>query len=332
MIAQLVFTFASKFDNGIGLQMVENVPFCLELARIVMSEQTDEIGTTSTLFFLFGFSSVLVGLVFYLLGRLEMGRIVFFFPSHVLIGCIGGIGVFITITAIEVSTNTTFSFSSQGFQDCIVSPFNLLLPVLAFEIALRLMVHATKGRYSLLSPVFYCFITPVFYFFINAFGVEMDAAEDAGYFFPPIKSTGYALSWSLLDMFTEIHIWKISWRAVIKATPTMISLTVFSLIHVPINIPAFAISTNTEPDMNTEMIAHGFSNFISGMFGGLQNYFAYSNSVIYSKSNGRGKFSSLAIVALTGFIFIYGVRVCAEMYGRDNSFACRYRSLLGRSR
>ncbi|KAL7491920.1 hypothetical protein ACHAWT_001175 [Skeletonema menzelii] len=310
MIAQLVFTFASKFDNGIGLQMVENVPFCLELARIVMSEQSDESGTTSTLFFLFGFSSVLVGLVFYLLGRLEMGRIVYFFPSHVLVGCIGGIGVFIAITAIEVSTNTTFSFTPQGLNDSIVSPFNLLLPVFAFEIALRLIVHATKGQYSLLPPVFYCLITPVFYLSLYAFGVGIDVAEDAGYFFPPIKSTGSAMSWSLLDIFTEIHISKISWKAVIKAIPTMISLTAFSLIHVPINIPAFAISTNTEPDMNAEMIAHGFSNFISGMVGGLQNYMTYSNSVIYSKSNGRGKCSSLAIVALTGFIFIYGPLLC----------------------
>ncbi len=33
---------------------------------------------------------------------------------------------------------------------------------------------------------------------------------------------------------------------------------------------------------------------------------AYSNSVIYSKSNGKGKASSLAIVATTIFIFLYG--------------------------
>jgi len=312
MIAQLVFTFASKFDNGVGLQMVENVPFCLELARIVMNEQSDENDTTSTLFFLFGVSSVLVGLVFYSLGRLEMGRIVYFFPSHVLVGCIGGIGMFITATAIEVSTNTTFSFTIHGLKDSVVSHFNLLLPVLAFEIALRLCMYATKGQYSLLPPVFYCLITPVFYFILYVFGVDIVVAEDAGYFFPPIRSTGSVFSWSLFDIFTEINFLKISWKAVFKAIPTMISLAAFSICHVPINIPAFAISTNTEPDMNVELMAHGYSNFISGMFGGgLQNYMTYSNSVIYSKSNGRGKCSSLAIVALTGLIFIYGPTVAS---------------------
>ena len=94
-MAQLVFGFRSAFNNGIGLQMVENVPFCLELANIVINQQGYGIDSLSTLFFLFGFSSLLVGLVFYLLGHFKLGRVVYFFPSHVLVGCIGGIGLFI---------------------------------------------------------------------------------------------------------------------------------------------------------------------------------------------------------------------------------------------
>ena len=94
IVAQFIFTYKSKFTNGIGLQMVENVPFCLELARIVMDETKSDDDVVSTLFFLFALSSVIVGLVFYLLGRFELGRVVYFFPSHVLVGCIGGIGLY----------------------------------------------------------------------------------------------------------------------------------------------------------------------------------------------------------------------------------------------
>ena len=100
-MAQLTFTYASKFKDGVGLQMVENVPFCLELARIVMGEVGCGKEGSSTLFFLFGGCSVLVGGVFYGLGRLALGRVVYFFPSHVLVGCIGGIGAFI-ITTCEI--------------------------------------------------------------------------------------------------------------------------------------------------------------------------------------------------------------------------------------
>lgn len=80
------------------------------------------------------------------------------------------------------------------------------------------------------------------------------------------------------------------------------------LIHylVPINIPAFSISTNVDPDMNAELIAHGYSNTLSGLFGGLQNYLCYSNSVIYMKAHGDGKASSIGIVLSTCAIFVFG--------------------------
>jgi sulfate permease, SulP family len=83
-----------------------------------------------------------------------------------------------------------------------------------------------------------------------------------------------------------------------------------SLIHVPINIPAFAISTDVETDMNAELIAHGYSNALSGMFGGLQNYMTYSNSVMYAKTGGKGLISSLAIVLFTAGLFVVGPSIC----------------------
>lgn len=89
IIGQLVMTFASNFRNCIALQMVENVAFCQSLTYIVVEVQGYGKEALSTLFFLFGLASVIVGFVFYLLGRFSLGRILYFFPTHVLVGCIG---------------------------------------------------------------------------------------------------------------------------------------------------------------------------------------------------------------------------------------------------
>lgn len=89
IIGQLVMTYASNFNDCIALQMVENVPFCQSLTYIVVQIQGYGKEALSTLFFLFGLASVIVGVVFYLLGRMEMGRVLYFFPAHVLVGCIG---------------------------------------------------------------------------------------------------------------------------------------------------------------------------------------------------------------------------------------------------
>ena len=84
----------------------------------------------------------------------------------------------------------------------------------------------------------------------------------------------------------------------------MIALILFSLIHVPINIPAFALSTNTDANMNKELIAHGISNMLAGAGCGLQNYLAYTQSVLYDKSGGSGRVSGLAVATLTAILFI----------------------------
>ena len=319
LISQVIFTYQSKFTNCIGLQMIENVPFYIALARILLLEEEHDSDKQeviiSTLFFLFGLSSIIVGCIFYLLGKFEMGRILYFFPKHVLVGCIGGIGLFIIITSLEVATSTTFAFTVHGMYDTLILHFALLVPVLVFEVILRLLMHFTTKngipKFPLLGPIYYCCITPIFYITLHCFGISLEAAEKAGYFFPPFISSGSVYNKELFDIFTSINPSLISWKSVIKCIPTVLGLAAFSLIHVPINIPAYAISTNVEPDMNAELIAHGASNVLSGIFGGLQNYLAYSPSVVYMKSSGGGKWSSLSVAATTLMIFIYGPTIAS---------------------
>jgi len=223
---------------------------------------------------MFGSASVVVGMVFYLLGKLQLGRIVYYFPTHVLVGAIGGIGVFIAKTGIEVTMDEAFGIRS------LVRHVNVLRAVVFFEVVLRILQRVTrdaggKPKYPLLSPIYFCMITPVFYFGLWIFGGRVDEAQDAGYFFPPLDAGGETSSsvfgGDLLDIWRVVDFGTVSWSAMWDSIPTLIALTLFSLIHVPINIPAFAISTDTEADMNNELVAHGYSNLFAGIFGGLQN-------------------------------------------------------------
>lgn len=241
--------------------MVENIAFWHALAYVVIEEQGYGMDALSTLFFLFGLSSIFVGITFYILGKLGLGRIVYLFPAHVLIGCIGGIGVFITLTSIEVSTGTSFSFSMNGLAS-FVEHFHLFAIVVGMEVTLRILTYFSRNkagqpRFPLLAPLFFCLVTPIFYFGLVIFGVDMQTAKDQGYFFPssdscdsPSNNCGNGTFWEsifdehLLDMWRVFDFSSVSWRAVFKALPTIVALSAFSLIHVPINIPAFAISVD----------------------------------------------------------------------------------------
>lgn len=82
-------------------------------------------------------------------------------------------------------------------------------------------------------------------------------------------------------------------------------------MHVPINIPALSVTTGTDVDMNNELMAHGYSNTLSGLFGGLQNYLTYSNTAIYYKMGGYGKASTLAVAFFTAVLFFVGPTIAA---------------------
>eukprot|EP00804_Cyclotella_cryptica_P014085 CCRYP_021209-RA/>CCRYP_021209-RA protein AED:0.08 eAED:0.08 QI:197/1/1/1/1/0.85/7/2039/477 len=282
ILGQLVMAYASSFKNCIALQMVENVPFCQSLTYIVVEIQGYGREALSTLFFLFGLASVIVGLVFYLLGRFSLGRILYFFPAHVLIGCIGGIGIFIAKTGLEVTANTSLSFNRNGWST-FIAKFHLLVVVFVFESGLRVISYWTKdesgkSKYPLLSPIYFCTIPPFFYACAAMWRFVSGQTVDDEFFFPPLTECkgnncnhGDSRLWGddVLEIFQVIDFSSISWVAVIRSIPTMIALVMFSLIHVPINIPAFAVSSNVEVDMNVELMAHGYSNGIAGMLGGM---------------------------------------------------------------
>ena len=80
-VGQIVFTLQSQFRNAIGLQMVENVPFCQALAATVIRHQGYGAEALSTTLVIYAISSVVVGLVFWVLGRYRLGRIIYFFPT-----------------------------------------------------------------------------------------------------------------------------------------------------------------------------------------------------------------------------------------------------------
>ena len=51
----------------------------------------------------------------------------------------------------------------------------------------------------------------------------------------------------------------------------MLALTFFGVLHVPINVPALALSTGEDGvNVDRELTAHGISNALSGFCGSIQ--------------------------------------------------------------
>lgn len=87
----------------------------------------------------------------------------------------------------------------------------------------------------------------------------------------------------------------------------MFALTFFSLLHVPINVPALAQSTGEDnADLNKELKLHGYSNFLSGCAGSIQNYLVYANTLFFIRSGGNSRLAGVMLAALTAVVLVIG--------------------------
>lgn len=313
-LCQIFMTSMSDFPCAQGMMMVENIPFMHTIAQVAIKHQGMGIDTFSTVFVAFALSSIIVGILFLVLGIFKLGNSVYYFPRHVIIGCIGGIGIFLILTSIEISTSVPWEWSSHNIQLYFkndinkssspyqLPPYLLGLPTLGFEIVLIILLRVTK--LSMLPPFYFVTIPPIFYLILLPIRYYHPGITFTPWFFPSSsENVNVLLIWKLINFHT------VNWTAIGELIPTIISLTIFSLMHVPINIPSLSLSTEKDVDMNKELITHGVSNIVTGVCGGLQNYLCYSNSLLYFKCKGGGMVSGYLLTAITGIFFCIGPSV-----------------------
>jgi len=95
-----------------------------------------------------------IGLTFFLLGFFRLGSLIGFFPRHILVGCIGGVGVFLIITGLNVSTRLQDDEFSLSLKTLLffVRGHNLALWAPAFALAGLLRVITLRWHHQLILP------------------------------------------------------------------------------------------------------------------------------------------------------------------------------------
>ncbi|KAK5069587.1 hypothetical protein LTR64_008268 [Lithohypha guttulata] len=306
IIAQLVYSCGgSVFRGGIGSEMIEVVPFFHKMAFLILEKvgEDDSKSVLATTVLSFAISSVLTGAVFFLMGACRLGSLIGFFPRHILIGCIGGVGWFLVATGVEVSArlpgNLEYNIPTlkQLFR---ADTFMLWLIPLALAIVLMITQRFVKSNF--LVGGYFVSVAAIFYFFKFALGIQMDTLHSNGWIFdsPPAGNPWYHF-WTLYDL-KAVH-----WGALADTIPTMFALTFFGILHVPINVPALGISTGEDNlNVDRELIAHGVSNTLSGLCGSVQNYLVYTNSLLFIDCGGNDRLAGILLAAGTFGILLAG--------------------------
>ncbi|KAJ2862101.1 hypothetical protein GGH94_004485 [Coemansia aciculifera] len=303
-VSQLVYSSgASAFRGANGSMLIEAIPFlyamCETIVQSVGDSQPDRIVATTMV--AYATSTIITGAVFFLLGFLGIGALVDFFPRHILVGCIGGVGYFLFQTGLEVTSRLKLELSWHVMRE-LLRPNTLGLWASSLLVAVLLRVLNTRFKHPLFVPVFFMLVPAAFYMVTSLLGLSLETLRAAGWVFSlPDSGVPFYHFYTLFDFGNT------DWRAICQAGPTMLGLAFFSILHVPINVPALAVSTNADKvDTNRELVAHGISNILSGCLGSFQNYLVYSNSLLFIRSGGNSNLAGMMLCAATLGIFFSG--------------------------
>jgi len=309
IISQLVFSLGgSGFKACIGSEMIEIVPFFHALAFTIAGKLPDAsreeiLATTITAF---AVSCVLTGLTFFLLGWLRLGTLVGFFPMHILLGCIGGVGWFLVATGFEVSARIEggIEYNFETLQLLFRNWEVVIQWGGCLALGCLLMFAERRLHHPLVVPTILVATFGLFHLTVALIPqFTLDAARERGWVFPA-QSTSSQPWWYFYTLYKPslIHL-----GPILQCFPVMLALTFFGLIHVPINIPALAAATKEDSiNVNRELIAHGLSNTLSGLMGSIQNYLVYTNSVMFVKSGADGPVAGIMLAIATAAVMVAG--------------------------
>ena len=191
IVSQLVYSLGgSVFKGGIGSEMVrkgevnfretriqtdpaqiEVVPFFHKMAFTILHRVGEDKpkAVLATTILAYSISAILTGIVFFFMGQCKLGALIGFFPRHILIGCIGGVGWFLVATGVEVSARLegSLNFNLATLQK-LFEPDTVALWVIPLVLAISLLVIKRWVKHPLTDATFFLSIIAIFYYFVLA--------------------------------------------------------------------------------------------------------------------------------------------------------------------
>lgn len=187
IIAQLVYSLGgSIFKGGVGSEMIEVVPFFHKMAFMVLNKVGSENpkSVIATTILSYSISSILTGSVFFLMGACKLGSLIGFFPRHILIGCIGGVGWFLVATGVEVSGRLpgNLEYNLATLRQ-LLRLDTLFLWTTPLFLAVALIVLKRYIKSNSLVGIYFLSVGAFFYIVKFIFGIPLDTLRESGWIF-----------------------------------------------------------------------------------------------------------------------------------------------------
>jgi SulP family sulfate permease len=246
-------------------------------------------------------STLLTGLLFYVLGHLKVGGLVRYIPYPVIGGFLAGTGWLLFQGSLNVMAGASLSPSEAGR---LFESANLLrwLPGVGFGLVLFFTLR--RYKHYLVLPSMLALAVAAFFVVLFATGGSTVEAGREGWLLPALP-TG-----SLWKPLGPEALHSVQWGAIFGQAGNLATIAAVSLVQFLLYVSGLEVVIKRDMDLERELQVAGFANIATSLGGGMAGFHWPTTSILTHKMGVRsrlvGVFAALlfAVVLLAGASFL----------------------------
>uniref|UniRef100_K3WTS9 STAS domain-containing protein n=1 Tax=Globisporangium ultimum (strain ATCC 200006 / CBS 805.95 / DAOM BR144) TaxID=431595 RepID=K3WTS9_GLOUD len=284
VVHQVMFTLLSSLPFAIGQVQDAGLIFLSAIATSICTSLGADVSVeakVATVVVTIGIATATLGICLVLIGRFKLAGLVSYLPMPVVGGYLAYIGLFCLYAGLSLSTGLVINDFTSLLQ--ILDVQNIVLCIPGVLGGLLLLVVSQRCESSFALPACILGLPLAFYVMLPLFGADMDDARDYGWVSPSSPPANFLQMWDLFD-FAQVY-----WSQIPKQITTWLGMVFVVSFSSCLDVAAIEMDMGSQLAINHELASVGWSNVVSGLFGGYTGSYIFSQTIFTyrSKTNSR---------------------------------------------
>jgi len=299
----VISIFTASYPVNINTPQDIPIAIIALIATTVMATSGKDWDADTTFQFIFvtiALTSILVGIFFFILGTLKLGKLVRFIPYPVVGGFLAGTGWLIVKFAFIMTAGMGLSL------DNVVSLFDqatLLkwFPGLIF--GLIMLISSRYTKHYLLIPALIAIGITSFYAIMFFYGFSYTDLESNGYLLGPFPEGG------LFQGLPLKYLSDFKWSIFLEQLPAIGTMMILNAISVLFNYSGLEIIIKKDLDLDQELKTTGIGNIIAGLGGAPPGHLSLGGTLLSISIGSKSKLTNIVIALLCALTLFFGSEV-----------------------
>jgi sulfate permease, SulP family len=291
----------SSYPGTIAIPQDRVVPIVALMASIIIYQMhgAPPIVIGTTVLAAIASSTLVVGLILFLLGTYKLGNIVRFTPYPVIGGFLAGSGWLLLIVSFRIVSGEIFSLQHLG-QYLSDGTLVAWIPCAIFGAIAYTGVRFSRHYMTL--PVLVLASALGFYAWHGFTHRDLEIARQHHWILSVAPSAGIR---QVLPFPSLMHA---DWHVVFAQYPSIVALVLTSIVSILLNTSALELAADEDIDLNRELRAAGLANVVGGFAGGMVGFQSLSLSSLAVGMGVKSRLVGLISAGVCLLLLIFGTQ------------------------